>query len=237
MNIALILSGGIGNRIGAEIPKQYIEVRGKPVISYCLNTFAECMEIDGIQIVADTGWREFIQEKMCGETGERDYRIKFKGFSKPGGNRQISILHGLEDIASYAGKDAAVVVHDAVRPCVRTELILECLNAVKVHDGVVPVIPMKDTVYESMDGRRISSLLNRECIFAGQAPEAFRLAKYLEANRRLWPEDIMEINGATEPAVMAGMDIAMISGDEDNFKITTKADLERFQRLQGRSGK
>lgn len=228
MNIALILSGGSGKRMGAEIPKQYIEVRGKPIISYCLSTFAECVRIDGIQIVADVGWREFIQAKMCGET---DYRIKFKGFSKPGENRQISILHGLEDIASYAGKDAVVVVHDAVRPCVRAELILECLDAVKMHDGVVPVMPMKDTVYESMDGKMISSLLNRECIFAGQAPEAFRLGKYLEANRRLWPERIMEMNGATEPAVMAGMDIAMISGDEDNFKITTRADLERFQRL------
>ena len=151
--------------------------------------------------------------------------IKFKGFSKPGENRQISILHGLEDIASYAGKDAVVVVHDAVRPCVRAELILECLDAVKMHDGVVPVMPMKDTVYESMDGKMISSLLNRECIFAGQAPEAFRLGKYLEANRRLWPERIMEMNGATEPAVMAGMDIAMISG-----KIRGRGGREREKR-------
>lgn len=79
------------------------EVRGKPIISYCLNTFAECARIDGIQIVADVGWREFIQAKMC---GEKDYRIKFKGFSKPGENRQISILHGLEDNALYAGNYA-----------------------------------------------------------------------------------------------------------------------------------
>ena len=97
------------------------------------------------------------------------------------------------------------------------------------HDGVLPVLPMKDTVYLSRDGKCVSSLLNRQEIFAGQAPELFVLGKYYEANEQLLPQKILQVNGSTEPAVLAGMDIAMIPGDEGNYKITTKVDLERFR--------
>ncbi len=95
----------------------------------------------------------------------------------------------------------------------------------------MPVLPMKDTVYYSRDGQTVGKLLDRSTIYAGQAPEVFVLGRYYEANRRLLPDDILRINGSTEPAILAGMDIAMIPGDEGNFKITTKADLERFERI------
>lgn len=90
---------------------------------------------------------------------------------------------------------------------------------------------MKDTVYYSKDGRQITSLLDRQAVFAGQAPELFRLGTYYQANERLLPEEILRINGSTEPAVLAGMQIAMVPGDERNFKITTPADLERFRQI------
>ncbi len=93
------------------------------------------------------------------------------------------------------------------------------------------MLPMKDTVYSSADGKRITALLDRSEIYAGQAPEVFRLGVYYAANVRLLPDRIKNINGSTEPAVMAGLDVAMIFGDENNFKITTKADLERFQSI------
>ena len=93
------------------------------------------------------------------------------------------------------------------------------------------MLPMKDTLYCSADGMQISSLLNRDEIYAGQAPEVFLLEKYYEANKRLLPEKILQINGSTEPAIMAGMDIVMVPGDERNLKITTKADLEEFVKM------
>lgn len=229
MNIALVLAGGTGCRLGADIPKQYIEVRERPIISYCLSLFAEHEQIDGIQIVADEVWRGFIQDKMRQEACWKDYLGKFKGFSNPGKNRQLSILQGLEDIRTYGEDSDGVIVHDAVRPCVTREMISACLDALEGHDAAVPVLPMKDTVYYSSDNKTISSLLNRSCIFAGQAPEAFRLKGYYRANLSLLPERILEINGAMEPAVLAGMDATMIPGDEENFKITTMADLERFR--------
>ncbi len=229
MNAALILSGGTGTRLGADIPKQYIEVCGKPVISYCIRQISGHDRIDAVQIVADEIWRERLAEWMADE----GMGSKFKGFSMPGRNRQMSVLNGLEDIRRYAEAEDYVLIHDAARPLVSRKQITDCLDAAKGHDGAVPVLPMKDTIYLSVDGKKISSLLNRSEVFAGQAPEVFVLGRYLDANRKLLPDGILKINGSTEPAVMAGMEIAMIPGDEGNFKVTTKADLERFRELAG----
>ena len=229
MNIAVILAGGTGSRLGGKRPKQYLEVNGKPIISYCLEKFAVCELVDAVQVVADTCWQEYIEDHLSevGLTG------KWRGFSSPGANRQLSIYNALTDILEYASVDDYVMLHDAARPMVKTSFIGECFLSARGHDGVLPVLPMKDTVYLSEDGRTVSSLLVREKIYAGQAPEVFVLGKYYEANKALLPEKILSINGSSEPAVMAGLDIAMIPGDEGNFKITTLADLQRFEKIQG----
>ena len=203
MITALILSGGTGTRLGADIPKQYIEVNDRPIISYCFETFAKSGYIDDIWIVADGRWQEYI-------------------------------FNGIEDIRGWLesiGIDdkGSVLVHDAARPMLSEELIGRCVEGAKGHDGAMPVLPMKDTVYLSEDGVSVSELLNRSRLFAGQAPELFDLEKYYTANMALLPDRILSINGSTEPAVMAGMDIAMVAGDEGNYKITTAADLERFK--------
>lgn len=222
MNIALILAGGTGMRLSADLPKQYIEVSGKPMIAYCLDTFEQNKDIDEIRIVADVGWYEYIRAW----TGS-----KFRGFSKPGENRQLSIFQGLCDMEEDIGADDIVIIHDAARPLVSDKLISDCLAACKRHEGAMPFLAMKDTVYLG-DGATITGLLDRSRVYAGQAPEAFVFGAYFEANKRLLPAQIREINGSAEPAVMAGMDIALLPGDEMNFKITTDEDLRRFLRLK-----
>lgn len=227
MNVALLLSGGTGTRLGADIPKQYIEVGGKPMIAYCIELLSLHAGIDAIRIVAAPEWQKLITESLK----DSDINKKFCGFSCPGENRQLSILNGLEDIKNEIREVSLVLVHDAARPLLSEKLVTDCLNATMGHDGVLPVLPMKDTVYASTDGKCITSLLKRSEIYAGQAPELFCFEKYYEANIRLLPDAIRQINGSTEPAIMAGMDIAMIPGDENNFKVTTQADLERFREI------
>ncbi len=227
MTIALLLSGGTGSRLGKDTPKQYLEVCGKPMISYCIETFSEHPGIDAIQIVAAGEWQEQLRLWM----DEADVNEKFRGFSAPGETRQMSILNGLRDILEYASEEDAVLIHDAARPLLSGALITECLTAIEGHDGVLPVLPMKDTIYYSEDGKKVSRLLNRSQLYAGQAPEAFVLGSYLKANERLLPMEIYSINGSTEPAILAGLDVVMIPGDEGNFKVTTKADLERFREV------
>ncbi|MBQ6318840.1 MAG: 2-C-methyl-D-erythritol 4-phosphate cytidylyltransferase [Lachnospiraceae bacterium] len=231
MNIALVLSGGTGTRLGGDIPKQYIKVKGRMLIAYCLNMFAAHSAIDGIFVVAASEWRDEIL-KECESLGIGKAAIT--GFSNPGRTRQLSILNGLRDIDTYVkssdkpDEDPVVIVHDAARPNLTTEYLDRCLDAIEGCDGVMPTLPMKDTVYYSENGTKVDRLLDRSCIYAGQAPELYRLKKYLEANEKLLPDDILKINGSTEPAVMAGLNVAMIPGDENNYKVTTKKDMDRF---------
>ena len=233
--IALLLSGGTGSRLGAALPKQYIRTGGRMMITRSLHALFQCDRIAGVQIVADTAWHEKIREdwKRCtGENGEAASNCRqdwILGFSAPREKRQLSILNGLEDVAKQQDEDTIVLIHDAARPFVSAGILDACIQACEAHDGAMPVLPMKDTVYFSGDGVSVTELLEREKIFAGQAPEAFVLGKYLAANRVLLPERILTIKGSTEPAILAGMDIAMIPGDEGNFKVTTKADLERYE--------
>lgn len=222
MNVAIVLSGGTGTRLGTGVPKQYLRVNDKTVISYCLDVLEACEAIDVIQIVAEESWQDVILENRL---------TKLKGFSKPGANRQLSIYSALEDLKDFVSNEDIVIIHDAARPCVTKVMFEDLIKATEEHEGALPVLPMKDTVYMSEDSNSITSLLNRNQVFAGQAPEAFRFGKYYEANIRLLPDGILKINGSTEPAIMAGMDIVMIPGDEKNFKITTVQDLDRFQRL------
>ena len=225
MNIALILAGGVGSRMGTKIPKQYIEVKGKPIISYCLDKFTNHSKIDKIHIVADVMWQEYIMRFIDSN--------KFSGFSSPGSNRQLSIYNGLIDVGKYATAEDIILIHDAARPNVSAEMITTCLEKIEsnVCSGVIPVFKMKDTVYYSEDGNSITSLISRDKLLFGQAPEAFRLGDYTLANQRLLPDEILKINGSTEPAVLASMNVEVIAGDENNFKITTNTDFEKFIRI------
>ncbi len=222
MNYAIILSGGIGTRMGLDVPKQYVLVNGKMILQYVIETIVNAGDMDGYVIVANEQYRERILAVATDAL--------FLGFADPGANRQLSILSGLRKLSAVAKAEDCVLVQDAARPLTSGALMRDCMNAAAEHDGAIPVLPMKDTVYQSTDGKIITSLLKREQIFAGQAPEAFVYGKYVAANERLLPDAITRINGSTEPAILADMDIAMIPGDERNYKITTPEDLKRFER-------
>lgn len=218
--IAVVLSGGKGLRFGCDEPKQYLKIDGKMVIEYCLETLIEDENISGIWIVAEPSY-----QKMLGKVTSSD---KLLGFSLPGENRQLSIYNALKDIKSIAGEDDIVMIHDAARPFVSHELIARCLDGLTGHDGVMPAIPMTDTIYRVSGDMKIVGLENRSEIVAGQAPEFFNYSKYKAALDGMTYEEILKINGSTEPAIIAGLDMVIVPGDKSNIKITTKEDLKYF---------
>ena len=221
MNIALVLSGGIGKRLISEVPKQYVTVKGKMIVIHTLELLCKCPSVDAIQVVAEHAWWEPILTELPASS-------KLKGFSLPGENRQLSILNGLHDIKRYCSDPDIVLIHDAVRPLASRSLIENTISAAASADGAMPVLPLKDTVYYSEDGHTITGTLKRSSILAGQAPEAFVFGKYLAANEALSKDDLLKLSGSSEPALMAGMNIVTIPGEESNFKITTNADLDRY---------
>ncbi len=229
MNTAIFLAGGNGNRLGGELPKQFQLVNGRMLFFYALLPLFRSQNIDEVVVVADPARKDMILAEIAA-SNEYVFLDKQLTFAEPGRNRQESILNGLR--ASSEGTKL-VLIQDAARPKVTRTQIDEIFAALDSHDGVMPVLPMKDTVYMSEDGKQVSSLLHREQIFRGQAPELFRFQPYLAACEALLPEQILSVNGSTEPAVLAGMDIVMIPGDENNVKITTAPDLERFRKEFG----
>ena len=224
---AVILSGGVGSRMGLNIPKQYALVEGEPIISYCLRTFFANDQTDAVVIGVAKEWKEFVVEWLA-----KVVPTKPVFFAEPGETRQYSVFNALEVIEQNGGTDGdVVIIHDAARPLVSQELINCCYNECEVADGVLPVISVKDTIYYSDDGKKIESLLDRSKLWAGQAPEAFQFKKYLQAHRNMAMEELLKINGSTELAYKVGMNCHLVTGDPMNFKITTPEDLGAFEEI------
>ena len=167
MNVAIILAGGCCSRIASDIPKQFIELSGQMMITHSIRPVAESELVDNYQIVADSRWWEKIENELL-EDPDSLLSQKFLGFSDPGENRQLSIYNALCDVKKLIDIDG-VIIHDAATPFVTVKDIDECLKALDEHDGAMPVLPMKDTVYFSRSGKKVDELLNRNCIYAGQA--------------------------------------------------------------------
>lgn len=227
MNIAIILSGGVGSRMGLNLPKQYVMVNNQPVLNYCLSTFLENDKIHALVLVVADEWIEFVKEHLL--------KLKPKKpvfYAKPGETRQYSIYNGLHAVRDNGfNDDDLVIIHDGARPLVSHDLICRCLDGCKDVDGVMPVIPVKDTTYFSEDGKHIQTLLNRSHLWAGQAPEAFKFGKYIKVHDEMDRVDLLKITGSTEIAYKAGLNCQMVEGDPMNFKITTPEDLSNFESL------
>ena len=229
MNRTVILAGGAGTRMGGCVPKQFINVNGKPLRQYSLEAVRDCECAGEVWIVAGEPWRGAV-ERMIKEAG---ISSRFRGFCDPGPERQVSVMNALTELMKEeTAENSYVMVHDGARPLVSGELIRRCFEAAAGRDGAVPVLPVRDTVYRMEDGR-LSGLLKRDQLAAGQAPEVFRLKPYYDANLALMPDQIMRIRGSAEPAVLAGMDIVVIPADERNIKITTQEDLAYLRYLLG----
>lgn len=227
VNIAIILAGGVGSRMGANIPKQYLKVGGKPIIQYCLETFVSHSKIDRIVICVAKEWETYVLE-IC----DTIPNMKPFSFSRAGNSRQETIYNALDMLnRDDINQKDIIVIHDAVRPLVSAKLISDCIEICQDADGALPVITVKDTIYLSDDGKNILHLLNRDALFAGQAPEAFRFGKYFAIHQNMNSEQLAVVRGSSEIAYSNGLKINLFSGDSMNFKITTIEDLFNFEKI------
>lgn len=224
MNIAIVLSGGTGSRMGnTGIAKQYLQVNGKPVVSYCLDKFESHPLIHKIIIVAAEEHHSLLYSYNYS---------KIATIAVNGKTRQHSILNGLKAAIKISESiDDIVLIHDGVRPLVSDEIIESCISAIGEYDGAMPGIEVKDTIYQSYKGVTIDKLLNRNELRAGQSPESFILYKYYAIHQNLTDKQLSHITGSTMLAIQHGLRIKLIAGDENNFKITTMRDLELFEKI------
>ena len=225
MNIAIILAGGTGTRLGSDIPKQYLTVNNKPVLAFSLEAFEAHSGIDKIVIVANAEWEDYISEVL------KKYHItKFAGFASGGESRQHSVLNGLKAAKTLCETDdeTLVLIHDAARPNVSARIISESLD-LQGYDATLPVIQIPDTVYYSENGKEVTQLLDRDKLYAGQSPESFVLNKFLAAHDALSDAELAAVRGTAQLAYAQGFSVRLCAGDPKNYKITTMLDLEKFR--------
>lgn len=218
----LVVAGGKGLRMGRNIPKQYLEVAGHPVIYHTLKRLKEA-GLSRFILVIDPDWKDFLVERL----GDLDLSISYL----PGGKERFdSVRNGLE---AMRGDEEWVLIHDSVRPLISTDLVdrlLEKALEPGVH-GVIPVLPAKDTL-KTVRGDRVEETLDRSRIVRVGTPQLVRVKEYLEALSALTGR----MDGITDDASLlerAGKTVAVVPGEEQGFKITDEFDLELFQVLMG----
>lgn len=227
MNIAIILSGGVGTRMRADIPKQYIIVYDKPVIIYSLEKFVNSGSIDAYIIALDNQWKDFVE----GYIAKMDISVPIL-YSTPGETREHTIYNALKCAKEFGfSDDDIVIIHDAVRPMVSKELIDDCLKGCEDYDAAIATIDVKDTIYMSIADNCITDVPQRSTLHAGQTPEAFKLGKYLKIHDERSYEEICAVTGGAEFAYRCGLKVYLSKGAEINFKLTTPEDLQRFEQL------
>ncbi len=218
---ALIVAGGRGTRMGAEVPKQYIDVGGRTILARSVSAFLDLREIDLVQVVIAAG-----DEALCADAlkGLDDARLRPP---VPGGpTRALSVRAGLDALAD-AGPDH-VLIHDAARPFVSAAVIRAVLAALGDADGAFAALPVVDALWQA-DGDRASVSVPRGGLYRAQTPQGFRFDAIRAAHARA-PADAAD---DVEVACAAGLEVRLVEGSEENYKITTEADLSRARRHLG----
>ena len=214
MNAVIIPAGGIGSRLGAEIPKQFLEIAGKPLIWHTISVFEALPEVDLIVIPVVKAWEENLKSLLV-------------GFAKaikivPGGaTRQDSVANGL---LALPEETEIVLVHDACRPFVTQDLVRQVIAKIKAKGAALVALPSRDTVKEIENGLVLRTL-PRERIYLAQTPQGARFALLKKAFLHAQEKGLL----ATDEAALleaCGIPVYVVCGNFLNFKITTREDLE-----------
>ena len=217
---ALIFAGGVGKRMKSEdIPKQFLEVEGKPIIVRTIEHFYSHVMVEKIGVVCLETWSEEFQRDVV------KYNLKKIDSVLPGGDTGYQSIHnGLMEIAKDAAKDDIVLICDGVRPMLSEELITTCIQEAQKFGTAVPVTPSIDSVLYSEDGSVCSRNCERQKIFITQAPQGYTVERILEAHRSAEERGIESVSSA-DLLLELGQEIHIFQGIRENIKITTQEDL------------
>lgn len=224
-----ILAGGIGTRMGAEKPKQYIHIAEKPIIIHTLEKFVINPEIDHTVILCPKQWVEYTKDLCKNYLGLSERVSVIEG----GETRNDTIMNAIDFIeTSYPVDDESILItHDAVRPFVTYRIIHDNIEAVKEHGACDTVFPATDTIVESKDAEFISSIPDRSVLYQGQTPQSFKLLELKETFKFLTDDEKKILTDAAKIYVLKDKKVALVEGESFNIKVTYPYDLEVAETL------
>ena len=224
MVFAVICAGGIGSRMGnAEKPKQYLNVGGKPIILHTIEKFVVNEEFEKIIVLVPESWisytKDIINKHLQG--------IEKVEVMAGGSDRNSTIMNAINYIEENFGldDDTIIVTHDAVRPFVTHRIIMDNIEAAVKVGACDTVIPATDTIVESLDGEKISSIPDRSKVYQGQTPQSFRAKRLKELYSSLTDEEKSILTDAAKIYLLKGEAVHLVRGEVFNIKITYPYDL------------
>jgi len=213
---AIIVAGGIGKRMGADIPKQLLKLKGKTILEWTLTPFADAEDIQGITIVSAKESMEMIRNQAA------QFLNSGKDISvvEGGAERQESVWNGIASVPEVVD---IVLIHDAVRPFITTTLISECIKSASDNGAATVMRPLKETIKNVRDGIVVNTP-DRSSLWITQTPQAFKVKIIREAHEKARAASFL----GTDDCMLVerlGIPVHIIEGNDYNIKITTPADL------------
>lgn len=225
-NIAVIFAGGSGKRMNTvSRPKQFLELRGKPIIIYTLELFDAHPNIDGIVVVCIESWIPFLEKQL------KKFEItKVVEIVSGGETGQDSIYNGLKVVKEHFPEDSCVLIHDGVRPLITQQTITDNINMVKGKKNCITCIPATETfVVQQKDGSL--SIPSRADSLIARAPQSFILSEILSAHERARQEGKHDFIDSCTMMSYYGHQMNTIIGPMENIKITTPTDFFIFRAM------
>ena len=228
MNIAMIFAGGSGVRMGAGIPKQFLEINGKPILVHTVELFQWHELIDKIYISTLEDYIPYVEELVD------QYRLTKVAAVIPGGaTAQDSIYNCLQKGLSENDPDSIVLLHDGVRPCVDHDVITKNIETAEEKGNAITTTACYETILLSKNGDHVDSVPYRRETFAAQAPQTFHLKDIIAAHDQIRkrPEGYKDMVDACTICTTLGIPVHMVEGNRGNIKVTTPEDVYIFRAL------
>ena len=228
MNIAIIIAGGVGNRMGQSIPKQFINVYDKPILMYTLEGFEKHPMVDAIEVVCIEGWENVVWSYA------KQYNItKLKWIVKGGVSGQESIKNGVYNLEGKCNLDDTIIIHDGIRPLVDAEVLTDVICKGQKYGAAVTSLPYNEQIFviNKDDDTTTTQFIPRETLRRVSTPQAYQFdlldKKYHEAFEK--EIGIYGSHYTNTMMVELGVVLHFAAGSDKNIKLTTPDDLEIFK--------
>lgn len=224
MNYVIIIAGGVGSRLGANVPKQFVEVLGKPVIAYTMEHFQNHPEIDAIELVCVDGFQERLKSIV-----ERYGITKVFKIVKGGSEYERSIMNGVAGLKGITKPDDVVMIHWAASPFLSDEIISDNIRVCKEKGNAISA-SYSYLLYGTNDGDCAKKSINRETFMTLSAPQSFLYKVISDIYKQVEDKNLFDYVEAHTPAFMTelGIPIYFSKGSHANIKITEKEDVDLF---------